>query len=127
MPSPKTTAAIGVVLSGATAVVTNLVTTRWSPALAAAAVVLVAAGAAVAAASSGPGRSPGTSGRFRARRRGVIDRSRMTLGHNAEAHIEAAGTSEVTNLKITLDDGEAAAKATGHSKIRNSSITQKKP
>ena len=128
MPSPKTTAAIGAVLSGATAVVTNLVTTRWNPALIAATAVLVAATAAVAVAAVAPGRPRNdAAGQLTTRRSGVIDRARMTLGRGAQARIKAAGTSQVMNLRISLDDGKAVAKATGHSQIKNSSITQQNP
>ncbi|GAA5708001.1 hypothetical protein Save01_08877 [Streptomyces avermitilis] len=127
MPGPKVTAAVGAVLSAATAVVTNLVTTRWSPALIAAAVVLVIAGAAAAAASAAHGRSdsPPTA-RLTARRRGHLDRIRVAHGADAAVRIEATGSAaEVSNLEVNIDNAEAIAKATGRGTISNSSIVQR--
>jgi hypothetical protein len=129
VPGPKITAAVGVVLSAATAVVTNLVTTRWSPALIAAAVVLVIAGAAVAAASAahgGSGSAP--TARLTARRRGRLDRVRVAHGADAAVRVEAGGSAaEVSNLEVSVDNAEATAKATGRGVISNSSIVQRSP
>ncbi|MFE9776357.1 hypothetical protein ACFYOV_32815 [Streptomyces sp. NPDC005931] len=106
---------------------TNLVTTRWSPALIAAAVVLVIVGAAAAAVSAAHGHSdsPPTA-RLTARRRGRLDRVRVAQGADAAVRIEAAGrAAEVSNLEVNIDNTEAIAKATGRGVISNSSIIRK--
>ncbi|MGW1895088.1 hypothetical protein ACWCP6_33335 [Streptomyces sp. NPDC002004] len=60
------------------------------------------------------------------RRRGIIDRTRIAHGADAEVHIEAAGSAaEVSNLRVNVDDAAAVAKATGRGRISNSSITQR--
>ncbi|MFF0000159.1 hypothetical protein [Streptomyces avermitilis] len=105
---------------------TNLVTTRWSPALIAAAVVLVIAGAAAAAASAAHGRSDSPTARLTARRRGHLDRIRVAHGADAAVRIEATGSAaEVSNLEVNIDNAEAIAKATGRGTISNSSIVQR--
>lgn len=128
LPGPRTTAAVGVVLSAATGVVINLVTTRWDPAMAAAAVVLVAAGAATAAAPVTRARAGDRTGmRITARRHGTVDGARIAAGPEADARVGASGAgARVSNLDVDVHDAEAIAKATGRGQISNSSMTQKK-
>jgi hypothetical protein len=119
-PGARTAAALGVVVSAATGLVTNLITNRWSPTLLAALAVLIAVGA-VLAVRTATGAGPRTRGRMIARRGGTIRGSGQTLSGGADVTTTAPGGT-VTNSPITAAGGDYTMKAGKNSEIVDSPV-----
>jgi hypothetical protein len=121
-PGPRTTAALGVAVSAATGLVTNLLTGRWSTTLAAALAVLVAAGMLLATRTV-PGAGGGrTRGWMVARRGGSIRRSGHTLRGGAQVTTTATAGGRVDRSPVVADGADYTLQASRNGEITDSPV-----
>lgn len=120
-PDPKVLAAAGVVVSTATGVVTNLITSRPSWSLAAALAVLVIAAIVIAAWSTGSPRGRSRV-RQRATRDGRITGSGVTARDGAFVGQEASRQGRITDSPVTSRGADTGQSATRGGDITDSPV-----
>ncbi|MER6132108.1 hypothetical protein [Streptomyces sp. NPDC001815] len=121
-PGPKTLAAAAVVVTVATGVVTNLITSRWNWSLGAALIILVLLGVAITVWNTSGGAPDRTRVTQKASRGGQINGSGVTARNGGEVRQRATGKGEIENSPLTSRGADADQGVHRKGKISNSPL-----
>ncbi|MFD3940477.1 hypothetical protein ACFWSF_37770 [Streptomyces sp. NPDC058611] len=121
-PGPKTLASAAMVVSVATGIVTNLITSEWSWSLAAALIILVVLAVAIAVWNTSSGAPSRTRVSQKAKRGGRINASGVTARNGGRVQQRATGQGEIENSRVTSRDSDVEQKAARKGKITNSPL-----
>ncbi len=122
LPGPRPTAALSFLVSAAVGVVTNLITDRFTWALAASLAVLIAVGAPLAMHAASSGGTSRTRLRQKAARGGALRGNAIKLRGGADVTDTATGGGRIERSGVTADGGHVQRRANKNGEITDSPV-----